>query len=246
MFNLEGKTALITGATGGIGSAIAQSFYQAGASVILSGTRQQKLDELKQHFDNQRALCIQCNLSEPDAPKQLIEKSLKTHDNIDILVNNAAITRDQLLLRMSDENWQNVLKLNLEIPSQLARYALKPMMKNRWGRIINIASIVAITGNAGQTNYAAAKAGLIAFSKSLASEVATRSITVNSIAPGFIETEMTADLNDKQRQSILDNIAMKRMGTPVEIAAGALYLASDEAAYITGTTLHINGGLAMI
>ncbi len=249
MFKLHGKLALITGASGGIGSAIAEALYQAGADLILAGTRTERLQEIasllqSKHNNGQNISCLSCDLGANNAPKELIDQA-SAIGTIDILVNNAGITRDQLLLRMSDSDWEQVLALNLDVPAKLSRYALKGMLKARWGRVINITSVVGTTGNPGQSNYASAKAGLTAFTKSLAGEVAGRNITANCIAPGFIETDMTAKLSDNQRNQLLQNIPIARMGQGSDIAAGVVYLASDEAAYITGTTLHINGGLAM-
>ena len=250
MFDLTGKTALITGASGGIGSAIATAVAAQGASLILTGTRQGVLDELAKKLQasmkgDQTAKVVVANLADAksDSAKNLITAA---ESGIDILVNNAGITRDGLLLRMSDADWQAVLDMNLTWAMRLSRAVLRAMMKARWGRIIQISSVVGFTGNPGQGNYAAAKAGLVGFSKSLASEVAPRGITVNIIAPGFIETPMTEVLPEAQKTALLSRIPQARMGNPSDIAAAAVYLASDEAGYITGATLHINGGMAMI
>ena len=245
MFDLTGKTALITGATGGIGAAIARALHGAGATVALSGTRAAVLEELQTEL-GERCHVVACNLSDPGDVEKLIPAAEAALGGLDILVNNAGITRDGLAMRMKDEDWQQVLDVNLTAAFRLARAAMKGMMKKRWGRIINITSVVGVTGNPGQANYVAAKAGIIGLSKSLAQELASRNITVNAVAPGFIATPMTDVLNDKQKEAILGKVPAGRLGTPEEIAAAVLYLASAEAAYVTGQTLHVNGGMAMI
>lgn len=241
MFDLTGKSALITGASGGIGGEIVRSLYAAGATVGLSGTRVEPLQALAAELGD-RAHVLPCNLSDLAAVDELVKQATAAMGAVDILVNNAGITRDNLFMRMSDEEWQSVIDVNLTATFRLMRSALRGMMKARWGRIINITSVVGHSGNPGQANYAAAKAGTLAMSKSLAQEVASRNITVNCVAPGLIETPMTEKLNDEQRTKILVGVPAGRMGKPQEVAAGVLYLASQEAAYITGTTLHINGG----
>lgn len=245
MFELNGRKALVTGATGGIGEAIARCFHEQGATVGLHGTRQEKLDALAREFGD-RVHVFPANLSDRDAVKKLGETTEKEMDGIDVLVNNAGITRDGLFVRMNDEDWDNVLAVNLTAVFNLTRAVAHGMMRRRFGRIINITSIVGVTGNAGQTNYCATKAGLIGFSKALAKEIAARNVTVNSIAPGFIESAMTDKLGDKIKEGLIGEIPMKRMGSGKDIAAAAVYLASDEAAYVTGQTLHVNGGMAMI
>ena len=245
MFNLDGKTALITGATGGIGSAIARALHSQGAEVILSGTRQGSLDELA-HELSDRAHPIAADLSDKSSIDSLIKQiSDISTDGVDIVINNAGIVRDNLLVRMKDEEWNQVLDINLFAGYKLTQGLMRGMMKRRWGRIIGISSVVGATGNPGQANYAAAKAGMIGFSKALAQEVATRGITVNVIAPGMIQTAMTDDLNEEQSARLLSTIPLGRLGSPEEIAASVIYLASDEAAYVTGVTLHVNGGMAM-
>ena len=246
MFDLTGKTALVTGATGGIGGAIARTLHAQGAHVVLSGTRQPVLDALAAEL-GARTSAVAANLSDAAAVDGLIAKAEDAAGNpLDILVANAGITKDGLLMRMKDEDWETVLKVNLESYFRLSRAAMKGMMKRRHGRIIGIASVVGVTGNPGQANYAAAKAGMIGMYKSIAREIASRNVTVNTIAPGFIETAMTDVLNDKQKESILGSVPAGRLGTAAEIAGAAVYLASDEAAYMTGQTLHVNGGMAMI
>ncbi|SHH77653.1 3-oxoacyl-ACP reductase FabG [Marivita hallyeonensis] len=245
MFDLTGKTALVTGASGGIGGAIAWHLHQAGATVGLSGTRTEPLDALAAELGD-RAHVLPCNLSDAEAVTALPKQAVEAMGGLDILVNNAGITRDNLFMRMSDEEWQSVIDVNLTSTFRLCKGVLRGMMKARWGRIINISSVVGATGNPGQGNYAAAKAGMVGMSKSLAYEVASRGITVNAVAPGFIETAMTDKLTDDQKSAILTQIPSGRMGTPEEIAAAVLYLASPEAAYVTGTTLHVNGGMAML
>ena len=245
MFNLDGKTALITGATGGIGSAIARALHSQGAEVILSGTRQGSLNELA-HELSDRAHPIAADLSDKSSIDSLIKQiSDISTDGVDIVINNAGIVRDNLLIRMKDEEWNQVLDINLFAGYKLTQGLMRGMMKRRWGRIIGISSVVGTTGNPGQANYAAAKAGMIGFSKALAQEVATRGITVNVIAPGMIQTAMTDDLNEDQSARLLSTIPLGRLGSPEEIAASVIYLASDEAAYVTGVTLHVNGGMAM-
>lgn len=245
MFDLTGKAALVTGASGGIGSSIARVLHDAGAQVALSGTREAALSELAAEFGD-RVHVLPCDLSDMAAVKDLPKRAATAMGSLDILVNNAGITRDQLTMRMSDEDWRTVLDVNLTAAMKLSQASLRGMMKAKWGRIVNISSIVGTTGNPGQANYAAAKAGVAAFGKSLAAEVATRGVTVNTVAPGFIETAMTEKLTDEQKAGILGQVPMGRMGRPDEIAAAVLYLASPEAAYVTGATLHVNGGMAMI
>lgn len=245
MFNLTGKTALITGASGGIGAAIARALHEAGATVALSGTREAPLQALAAEL-SARAHVLPCNLSDAAAVEALPKAAIEAMGGLDILVNNAGITRDTLMMRMSDEQWSQVLDVNLTASMRLMRGSLRTMMKARWGRIVNISSIVGATGNPGQANYVAAKAGLVGLSKALAQEVASRGITVNCVAPGFIATPMTEVLSDAQQDGLTARIPAGRMGTPEEIAAGVLYLASPEAGYVTGAVLHINGGMAMI
>jgi 3-oxoacyl-[acyl-carrier protein] reductase len=245
MFDLTGKAALVTGASGGIGGEIARGLAAAGARVGLSGTREGPLKALADEL-GEGAHVLPCDLSDADALKALPKRAVEAMGSLDILVNNAGITRDQLMLRMSDEDWQSVLDVNLTAVMKLSQASLRGMMKARWGRIVNISSIVGATGNPGQANYAAAKAGMVGFSKSLAYEVSTRGITVNCVAPGFIETAMTEKLTDDQKAGILDQVPMGRMGSPAEIAAAVVYLSSPEAGYVTGTTLHVNGGMAML
>jgi len=245
MFDLSGKRALITGASGGIGAAIARTLHASGATVGLSGTREDPLRALAAELGD-RAHVLPCNLSEPAAVEALPKAAIEAMGGLDILVNNAGITRDQLFMRMSDDDWASVLDVNLTATMRLCRAVMRPMMKARWGRIVNISSIVGATGNPGQVNYAASKAGLVGMTKSIAAEVATRGITANAVAPGFIATAMTDKLNDEQKGKINAQIPAGRMGTPEEIAAAVLYLASPEAAYVTGSTLHVNGGMAML
>ena len=245
MFELEGKCALITGASGGIGGSIARALYGQGAKVALSGTR---IDPLKALADDlgDRAFIVPCNLSDVDAVKALPQKASEEMGGIDILVNNAGITKDNLFMRMSDDDWHQVIDINLTSTMHLMKSVMRTMMKKRFGRIINITSIVGVTGNAGQVNYAASKAGMIGLTKSFAQEIATRGITANCIAPGFIETAMTAELPENVIKNMLDAIPQGRMGQADEIAASVAFLASNEASYITGQTLHVNGGMAMI
>ncbi|WP_417721925.1 3-oxoacyl-ACP reductase FabG [Salipiger sp.] len=245
MFDLTGKCALVTGASGGIGGAIARALHGAGATVGLSGTREAPLQALAEELGG-RAFVLPCNLSDPEAVAALPKQAAEAMGAVDILVNNAGITRDNLFMRMSDDEWQSVLDVNLSSTFRLCKGVMRGMMKARWGRIVNISSIVGATGNPGQANYAAAKAGMVGMSKSLAYEVASRGITVNAVAPGFIETAMTDKLNDDQKGAIMTQIPAGRMGTPEEIAAAVLYLSSSEAAYVTGATLHVNGGMAML
>ena len=245
MFDLSGKNALITGASGGIGGSIAKILYRAGANVALTGTRSGPLEELASQLgDNAHVLL--CNLSDMAAVDILPKQAMEVLGGVDILVNNAGITRDNIFMRMSDEEWQSVIDVNMTATMKLCKGVLRGMMKARWGRIINISSVVGATGNPGQANYAASKAGMVGMSKSLAYEVASRGITVNSIAPGFIATAMTEKLNDDQKSKIIQQIPAGRMGDAQDIAAAALYLASVEAGYLTGTTMHVNGGMAML
>lgn len=241
MFDLTGKNALVTGASGGIGAEVARTLHKAGATVGLSGTRVEPLQALAAEL-GERAHVLPCNLSDAAAVEGLIKAATEAMGSVDILVNNAGITRDGLMMRMSDDDWLSVIEVNLNSTFRLARAALRGMMKARWGRIINITSVVAQAGNPGQVNYAAAKAGVAGMSRSLAQEVGSRGITVNCVAPGLVETAMTDKLNDEQRAKILQGVPAGRMGRPAEIAAGVLYLASNEAAYVTGATLDINGG----
>jgi len=245
MFDLSGKSALVTGASGGIGGAIARQLHAAGANIGLSGTRVEALETLAADLGG-RCAVLPCDLGDGAAVAALIGQAEEAMGAVDIVVNNAGLTRDNLALRMKDEDWEIVMAVNLTAAFRLSKAALRGMMKRRWGRIVNITSIVGVTGNGGQTNYAASKAGIIGFSKSLAQEVASRNITVNCLAPGFIQTPMTDAMTDAQRENLLASIPAGRLGVVDDIAAGALYLASEEAAYITGQTLHINGGMAMI
>jgi len=245
MFDLSGKRALVTGATGGLGGDIARTLHGAGASVALSGTRAEKLDELAAELGGDRVAVLPANLGDADSVDALPGRVTQALGGLDILVSNAGVTRDGLLMRMKDEDWDFVLKVNLEAYFRLTRAAMRGMMKSRWGRIIGITSIVGVTGNPGQANYAASKAGMIGFTKAIAAETAKRNITANCIAPGFITSPMTDALNDKQREAILTTIPAGKLGQGSDIAAAALYLASDEAGYVTGQTLHVNGGMAM-
>jgi len=245
MFDLTGKTALVTGATGGIGAAIAETLHGAGATVAVSGTRATVLEELQKRL-GARVHVVPCNLSDMAEVERLVPTAETAMGSLDILVNNAGVTRDGLAMRMKDEDWQQVLDVNLTAAFRLARAAMRGMMKRRWGRIVNITSVVAATGNPGQVNYVASKAGIIGLTKSLAQELASRNITVNAVAPGFIATPMTEVLNEKQKEAILGRIPSGRLGKPEDVAAAVHYLASEQAAYITGQTLHVNGGMAMI
>ncbi len=246
MFDLTGKTALVTGATGGIGEAIAAALHRQGATVAITGRREAELARVAEALGGTRVIIAPADLADPAAPAALVEKIETEAGGLDILVNNAGFTRDMLALRMGDADWNAVLEVDLTAPFRLARAALRGMMKKRSGRIVSIASIVGVTGNAGQANYAAAKAGLIGMSKSLAQEVATRGVTVNVVAPGFVKTAMTDALGDAQKTALLSRIPTQRMGTPEDIAAAVVFLASAEAAWITGQTLHVNGGMAMV
>lgn len=245
MFDLTGRKALVTGATGGLGGAIARALHAQGAHVALSGTRRAVLDELAAELGGERVAVVEANLADRDAVEALLPAAESALGGLDILINNAGITRDNLFMRMKDEEWEAVLNVNLTAAFRLSRAALRGMMKRRYGRIIGIGSVVGATGNPGQGNYAAAKAGLVGMTKALAAEVATRGITVNCIAPGFIASAMTDALNEKQRETILTRVPAGRLGTGAEIGAAAVYLASEEAGYVTGQTLHVNGGMAM-
>jgi 3-oxoacyl-[acyl-carrier protein] reductase len=244
MFELTGKKALVTGATGGIGGAIARALHAQGATVALSGTRRAALDDLAASLGG-AVHVIEANLSDRDSVEALVPAAEAAMGGLDILVNNAGVTRDNLFLRMKDEEWETVIAVNLTAAFRLSRAAVKGMMRRRSGRIVNIGSVVGATGNPGQGNYAASKAGLVGMTKALAAEVASRGITVNCVAPGFIESPMTDSLNDKQREAILGTIPTGRLGQGDEVAAAVVYLASNEAGYVTGHTLHVNGGMAM-
>jgi 3-oxoacyl-[acyl-carrier protein] reductase len=244
MFDLTGKGALVTGATGGIGGAIARALHAQGAKLVISGTRAEKLEQLAKEM-GEGVHVASCDMGDREAVSSLAERSDELLGQTDIVINNAGITRDNIFMRMKDEEWDKVMELNLTAPFILTRSLLKTMMRRRYGRIINISSVVGVMGNAGQGNYTAAKAGMIGMSKSLAREVAPRGITVNCIAPGFITTPMTDALSDKQRESLRDVIPTKTLGSPEDIASAVVYLASDEAAYVTGQTLHVNGGMLM-
>ena len=245
MFRLDGKAALVTGASGGIGAAIARALHEQGAIVALSGTRRDALEALAATLGERAHVCP-ADLRDASEPDSLIETAEKATGPLHILVNNAGMTRDMLALRMSDQDWQAVLDVDLSAPFRLARAALRGMLRRRAGRIINISSIVGATGNAGQANYAAAKAGLVGMTKALAQEVASRGITINAVAPGFVVTAMTDALSDAQKTKLSDSIPLKRLGQPEDIAGAVAYLASDEAGWVTGATLHVNGGMAMI
>jgi 3-oxoacyl-[acyl-carrier protein] reductase len=245
MFDLSGKTALVTGASGGIGEAVAKSLHGQGATVVLHGTRAEKLEALSAELGD-RSHVVTANLGDREAVAGVIDAAAEKAGPVSILVNNAGITRDNLAMRMKDEEWDQVLEVNLTASMILCRAALRNMMKARHGRIISISSIVGVTGNPGQTNYAASKAGMIGYSKSLAQEVASRGVTVNIVAPGFIETPMTDALSDAQKDTLLGRVPAGRLGQVGEIAAAVTYLASDEAAYVTGATIHVNGGMAML
>lgn len=245
MFDLSGKTALVTGATGGIGGAIARALHAQGATVAISGTRREALDAIASDL-GARVHVLPCNLGNAEEVEKLVPDAEEAMGQLDILVNNAGITRDNIFMRLTDEAWDQVIAVNLTSSFRLARTAVRGMMRRRSGRIISITSIVGVTGNAGQGNYAAAKAGLIGMSKSLAQEVASRGVTVNCVAPGFIATPMTDALNEKQREAILKSVPAAKLGAPEDIAAACVFLASAEAGYVTGQTLHVNGGMAMI
>ena len=245
MFRLDGKAALVTGASGGIGAAIARALHAQGAKVVLSGTRQERLEELAENLGDSAFVCS-ADLRDAAEPTALVEAAEQVAGPLHILVNNAAMTRDMLALRMSDLDWQAVLDIDLSAPFRLARAVLRGMIRRRAGRIINISSIVGATGNAGQANYAAAKAGLVGMSKSLALEVASRGITVNVVSPGFVDTAMTEVLSDAQKAKLAEQIPLGRIGQPDDIAGAVIYLASDAAAWVTGATLHVNGGMAML
>jgi 3-oxoacyl-[acyl-carrier protein] reductase len=245
MFDLAGKTALVTGASGGIGGAIARALHAQGATVAVSGTRREALDALAGELAG-RVHVLPCDLADKDAVEALVPKCDETMGKLDILVANAGITRDNLLVQMSDEAWDAVIAVNLSATFRLVRAATKGMMRRRTGRLIGITSVVGVTGNAGQGNYAATKAGMIGLFKSIAGEYAKRGVTANLIAPGFIASPMTDKLNDKQKEAILSRVPAGRLGTGADVAAAALFLASDEAAYVTGQTIHVNGGMAMI
>lgn len=245
MFDLSGMTALVTGASGGLGSAIARSLAQQGARVALSGTREEALRSVQSEIGGD-SVVLPCDLSDAASVDALVPQSVEALGQIDILVNNAGVTRDNLAMRMKDDEWSDVIRINLEAAFRLARAALKPMMRARFGRIISITSVVGATGNPGQANYAASKAGLVGMSKALAQEVASRGITVNCIAPGFITSPMTEGLPDAQKEALLGKIPIGKLGDGSDIAAATVYLASREAAYVTGQTLHVNGGMAML
>ncbi len=247
MFSLSGKLALVTGASGGIGAAIARQLHECGATVVLSGTREGALQDVAAALGGERVYVVTANLSDDAQADALVARAEEVAGQpLDILVNNAGLTRDTLAVRMKDDDWAQVLKVDLESPFRLARAALKGMQRRRIGRIISISSIVGTTGNPGQANYAAAKAGLVGMSKSLAQEAGRRGVTVNVVAPGFVETAMTDVLPEAVREKLLGNIPLGRMGRPEDVAAAVVYLASDEAAWVTGTTLHVNGGMAMV
>jgi 3-oxoacyl-[acyl-carrier protein] reductase len=245
MFDLTGKTALVTGSTGGIGGAIARAFHQQGATVAISGTRRDVLDALAGELAD-RVHVLPCNLADKEEIEALVPKSEEAMGKLDILVANAGITKDNLLVQLRDEDWDQVVAVNLTATFRLARAAVRGMMRRRFGRIIGVTSVVGVTGNPGQANYTATKAGLIGMIKSIAGEYAKRGITANAVAPGFIATAMTEKLNDKQREAILARVPAGRLGAGADVAAAAVFLASDEAAYVTGQTLHVNGGMAMI
>jgi 3-oxoacyl-[acyl-carrier protein] reductase len=245
MFDLTGKTALVTGATGGIGGAIARAFHQQGATVALSGTRRDVLDQVASEL-KERVHVLPCDLADKAAVEALVPSAEQALGKLDILVANAGITRDNLFVQLKDEDWDEVVAVNLSATFRLARAAVRGMMRRRFGRVIGITSVVAVTGNPGQVNYTAAKAGMIGMIKSIAAEYAKRGVTANAIAPGFIATAMTDKLNDKQREAILARVPAGRLGAGTDVAAAAVFLASDEAGYVTGQTLHVNGGMAMI
>jgi len=245
MFDLTGKSALVTGATGGIGGAIARALHGRGATTAISGTRREVLDRLAGEL-GERVHVLPCNLADKDDVESLVPRAEEAMGGLDILVNNAGVTRDNIFVRLSDEAWDEVIAVDLTAGFRLARTAVRGMMRRRYGRIIGITSVVGVTGNAGQGNYAAAKAGMIGMSKALAREVASRNVTVNCVAPGFIDTAMTAALHQKQREALLAAVPAARLGTAADVAAAVVFLASTEAAYVTGQTLHVNGGMAMI
>ncbi len=245
MFDLTGKNALITGATGGIGAAIARGLHSAGAVVTISGTRAEKLSELATEL-GERVHVVAANLSDRESVDTLAKEAIAAMGRVDILVNNAGVTKDNLAMRMKDDEWDTVLQVNLESAFRLMKGVMRPMMKARWGRMVNITSVVGVTGNPGQANYAASKAGMIGMSKSMAQEVASRGITINCVAPGFIATPMTDALTEDQKAAITRGIPSGALGSPEDIASAVLYLASSEAQYVTGQTLHVNGGMAMI
>lgn len=246
MFDLSGKTALVTGASGGIGGSIARKLRQSGAKVVLSGTREAALRELADEI-GQDAYVVRCDLTDKAAVDNLVASAeAAVGAPVEIVIANAGVTRDGLLVRMRDDDWESVIKINLESYFRIARAALRGMMRRRWGRLIGITSVVGVTGNPGQANYAASKAGMIGFSKALAQEVASRNVTVNCVAPGFIASPMTEALSEAQREAILARIPAGRLGDGGDIAAACVYLASDEGAYVTGQTLHVNGGMAMV
>ncbi|GBQ04874.1 3-oxoacyl-[acyl-carrier-protein] reductase [Saccharibacter floricola] len=247
MFSLSGKLALVTGASGGIGKAIAEQLHRQGACVVLSGTREEALKSVAEQLGSERVHVVTANLSDGEQADALVKRAEEVAgQTLDILINNAGLTRDTLAMRMKDSDWEQVMKVDLESPFRLARAALKGMLRRRSGRIISISSIVGTTGNPGQANYAAAKAGLVGMSKSLAQESGSRGVTVNVVAPGFVETPMTDALPEAARERLLGGIPLGRMGRPEDVASAVLYLASDEAAWVTGTTLHVNGGMAMV
>lgn len=245
MFELTGKTALVTGATGGIGGAIARALHKQGATVAISGTRREALDQLAADLKD-RVHVLPCNLGDKEQVEALVPQAEEKMEKLDILVANAGITKDNLFVQLRDEDWESVIDINLTSTFRLSRAAMKTMMRRRYGRIIGITSVVGVTGNPGQGNYTAAKAGMIGMMKSIAKEYARRGVTANCVAPGFIATPMTDKLNDKQREAILQMVPANRLGTPEDVASAVVYLASDEAAYMTGQTLHVNGGMAMI
>lgn len=245
MFDLTGKTALVTGATGGIGGATARALHAQGATVAVSGTRREVLDALAAELGS-RTHVLPCDLSDKDAVEGLVPKAEKAMGQLDILVANAGVTRDNLFVQLRDEDWDQVINVNLTATFRLARAAVRGMMRRRFGRVIGITSVVAVTGNPGQSNYTASKAGMIGMMKSVAAEYAKRGVTANCVAPGFIATAMTDKLNEKQREAILGRVPAGRLGTSEDVAAAVVYLASNEAAYMTGQTLHVNGGMAMI
>jgi 3-oxoacyl-[acyl-carrier protein] reductase len=245
MFDLTGKTALVTGATGGIGGAIARAFHYQHATVAVSGTRREVLDQLAGELKH-RVHVLPCNLADKDEVEALVPKAEEAMGKLDILVANAGITKDNLMVQLRDEDWDQVVAVNLTATFRLARAAVRGMMRRRFGRVIGIASVVGVTGNPGQSNYTATKAGMIGMIKSIAAEYAKRGVTANAIAPGFIATAMTDKLNDKQREAILARVPAGRLGAGADVAAAAVFLASDEAGYVTGQTLHVNGGMAMI